>query len=485
MATRTMVNQQIRGFAFAWMGLTILIGMIVFFAIYLTYNSGTDSQGISLPGGDNGSNSVALPAASETTRPTVATAVPTFVAVAAPPVAEQPVEVEEQPEVAAFSQPENVQDNPQPVPTILPVNVPDYQVGVQVQYSLDLNPDNQRIWMNDVNALGLGWMKQQVRWEEIEISQGEYNWAKLDLVLPIASEYGFKVLVSVVAAPDWAREPGADLTEDGPPANLDDFANFLTAMMTRYPGHIHAVEVWNEPNLKREWASPEGLDAARFVDMMRIAYSTIKNIDPGVIVVSGALSPTGGYVVPETGEVTAIDDFDFLDQALAAGLLSWTECVGAHHNGYNIGPSVTWDNVPNDPLAEFRGPFDNAHHSWSFASTLQTYANKVAVAGGWQRLCVTEFGWAVAEDLEGVPNYFGFALDNTLAEQAEWTVEAMDNMEEWGIVWLAFVWNLNYGPQAGWSTESDNTPYSLIGPGFTRRPAFDAIAAWSAARAGN
>ena len=73
--------------------------------------------------------------------------------------------------------------------------------------------------------------------------------------------------------------------------------------------------------------------------------------------------------MPETGEVTAIDDFDFLDQALAAGLLSWTECVGTHHNGYNIGPSVTWDNVPNEPTADFRGPFDNPHHSWSFRTS--------------------------------------------------------------------------------------------------------------------
>ncbi|GAB4314430.1 MAG: hypothetical protein Kow00117_06700 [Phototrophicales bacterium] len=478
MATQTLINRQIRGFAFAWTGLTILVGMIVFFAIYLTYNTSNplaQSQGISLPNGNGtGDNNVALPIASEATDVPAATPVPTLVAAA--PIAQQPETIE------TGNQPTIMQDSPQPVPTILPVNVPDYQVGIQVQYSLDLNPDTQRIWMNDVNALGLNWIKQQVRWEEIEINPGEYNWAKLDLVLPIAHEYGFKVLVSVVAAPDWAREPGADLTEDGPPADLQDFANFLTAMMTRYPGYIHAIEVWNEPNLKREWASPNGLDAARFVEMMRIAYTTIKNLDPGVIVVSGALSPTGGYVVPETGEVTAIDDFDYLDQALQAGLLSWTECVGAHHNGYNIGPSVTWDNVVDDPTAQFRGPFDNPHHSWSFASTLQTYANKIAVAGGWQRLCVTEFGWAVAEDLEGVPDYFGFALDNTLEEQAQWTIEALNNMEEWGIVWLAFIWNLNYGPQAGWSTESDNTPYSLIGPGFTRRPAFDAIAEWTAAR---
>jgi hypothetical protein len=152
--------------------------------------------------------------------------------------------------------------------------------------------------------------------------------------------------------------------------------------------------------------------------------------------------------------------------------------VGAHHNGYNIGPSIPWDNVPNDPTATFRGPFDNPHHSWSFRSTLQTYANKIQLEGGDQKLCVTEFGWASTEDLGGFPAGFEFANDNTLEEQREWTIEALDNMEEWDTIWLAFIWNLNYGPQAGWATDNDNVPYSIIGKDWNFRPVYDAIGQW-------
>nr|PZN52101.1 MAG: hypothetical protein DIU68_15245 [Chloroflexota bacterium] len=136
--------------------------------------------------------------------------------------------------------------------------------------------------------------------------------------------------------------------------------------------------------------------------------------------------------------------------------------------------------MPNDPTARFRGPFDNRHRSWSFRSTLQTYAAKIANAGGDQKLCVTEFGWPSSEDLDGYPQGFEFALDNTLEEQAEFTVQALDNMQEWGFVRLAFIWNLNYGPQAGWDPSNDNVPYSLIGPGTTFRPAFDAVKEWLA-----
>ena len=54
----------------------------------------------------------------------------------------------------------------------------------------------------------------------------------------------------------------------------------------------------------------------------------------------------------------------------------------------------------------------------------------------------------------------------------------MSNMEAWGFVWLAIVWNFNFAPQAGYDISNDNVPYSLIGPDFTFRPAYDSIKAW-------
>jgi len=54
-------------------------------------------------------------------------------------------------------------------------------------------------------------------------------------------------------------------------------------------------------------------------------------------------------------------------------------------------------------------------------------------------------------------------------------------MSSLGDVRLAFLWNLNYGPQAGWSPDNENVPYSLIGPNFDFREAFDAARDWNAA----
>jgi hypothetical protein len=167
-----------------------------------------------------------------------------------------------------------------------------------------------------------------------------------------------------------------------------------------------------------------------------------------------------------------------MDALIAAGMLNYTDCVGAHHNGINVSPDYTYDNIPNDPSARFRGPFDNPHRSWSFRSTLQTYALKIENAGGDQKLCVTEFGWPSSEDLDGFPRGYEFAADNTLEEQRDFTIAAIENMIEWDIVRLAILLNLNYGPQAGWDPNNENVPWSLIGPDTTFRPAFDAVRDW-------
>lgn len=467
-AERSKLRRQLRGFVLLWTAITFIMGACTFFAIFWVLGE----TGITSRPGRN----FALP-----------TSAPIQQQVAAVNATTMPTQVI-QPTVQPTPLPAVVAQAATPVPaagpsaTPLPVSNKVFQLGIQVQYSLDMNPDNQDGWMREVaDKMGLGWFKQQVRWEDVQPERDQWDWSKLDLVMPSKNKFSLNIMMSIVTTPDWAREPGVNLDKHGPPANFADYIAFVTAVMQRYPGQIQAIEVWNEQNLDREWFSTKGLVAANYVAMLRETYAAIKAVDPGVIVISGALAPTGGWTEPD-GRVSAIDDFVYLQQMIDAGLLNYTDCIGVHHNGYNIGPNIPWDAVPPDPGASFRGPFDNPHHSWSFYSTLQTYARTVALAGGQQKLCITEFGWATTEDLGGYPQGFEFANDNTLQEQADYIVEAINLMEDWDFVWLAFIWNFNYAPQAGWDPNNDNVPYSLIGKDWKFRPAYDAIIAWSRER---
>lgn len=489
-------QRQIRGFVLVWLGVTLVMGALTFAGIY--YATG-------LVGNNEETGVAALPNADVEELAAAPAPEMAAVALAAPPRAESPADAPAagtaleqaeqaapavddgqggeptgQPMIAAAAPPQEAVPGraqvatPVPTPTPRPIEVTGFQLGIQVQPNTD--PEVYRLWMGEVrDKLKLGWIKQQVRWEDVEPQPGVYNWGELDISLPLAKEYGIKVMLSIVTAPDWAREPGnTRLDEVGPPADPQTYANFVTTLLYRYPGMVHAIEVWNEMNIDREWASIYGLNAQNYVKLLRTAYNAIKAVDPGIIVISGALSPTGW-----NDGVQAYDDFVYMDMLIQAGMLETTDCVGAHHNGYNIGPNVPWNQVPNDPRATFRGPFDNPHHSWSFYSTLNGYAQRIQQAGSNKKLCITEFGWPTTEDLKGYPRGFEFANDNTLAEQAQFLGEAIEAMESWGFVWLAWIWNLNYGPQAGWDAINDNVPYSLIRPEWQQAPAYEVIASYN------
>ncbi|MCE2473637.1 MAG: hypothetical protein J4G18_17400, partial [Anaerolineae bacterium] len=396
MVTKT-VFKQIRGFVIAWLAITILVCLATFLAVYFTYNpeeldlASSNPLPLDEPEADSESEEalIILPSASP---------LPTITTTSTPPSSRSSAAVE-----IADGEPKPTATN---MPTPFPVDVMRYQVGIQVEQSPDFNYENQDNYYRSVtDDLGLRWIKHQVRWEAMETQPGEIDWSVLDFIMPSAQRFKVKLLLSVVTAPDWTREPGVDLSREGPPADPHNYADFVAEIVKRYPGRIHAIEVWNEQNIDREWTSNHGLNAANYVELLRAAYDAIKAIDPGIIIISGGLAPTG-----ISDGLNATDDLAYLQQLIDAGVLDWADCIGAHHNGYNIGPDHRYDQIPDDADAVFRGPFDNPHPSWSFRSTLEGYANTIRLAGKTTKLCVTEFGWASAEDLDGARAGFEFAL---------------------------------------------------------------------------
>ena len=327
------------------------------------------------------------------------------------------------------------------------------------------------------------WIKQQLQWGVFEAEQGKVDWTGFDTIINAAHERGLRVMLSIPTAPQWTHPslapstpPGENDPEaiKGPPDDPQAYANFIGQVIDRYKGKIQAIEVWNEQNLVREWrVNPQTLDAKRYIALLSATYKVVKAKDPSIMVISGALSPTG----VDDG-VHATDDVRYLQQMIDNGLLDTTDCVGAHHNGYNVGPSVGAADAPALPkaaTAKFKGPFDNSkgapHRSWFFKDTLQAYGKLLA---GRKPICVTEFGWASSEEYGTFPPGFEFSQDNTVAEQGQNIVEAYKLMKEWGFVKMAFLWNLDYGNKGKGPTD-DPVPYSLIKTDGSKRASWDPV----------
>jgi len=277
--------------------------------------------------------------------------------------------------------------------------------------------------------IGFAWVKQQVRWEFVENEPGAVNWTEMDQIIDVMNGNGLQVLFSVVTAPQWTRpdKPGTG----GPPNDFNLFANFTGQIAGRYCGRLGAIEVWNEQNLQREW---EGfpLDAGLYIDLLRRSYASIKAACPGMIVVSGATTPTGNSPV-------AVDDIDYLRAMYANGLAGYSDAIGIHPSGYGNPATATFQDWQ---AGRYNAPSHVNHRSFYFRSTMEE-SRQVMVAYGDvnKRLWLTEFGWA--SSVSPHPGY-EYAAYNSEAQQAQYIVDAYNMMRTWGWVGVAFLWNLNY-----------------------------------------
>src|SRR5574341_1102867 len=427
-----------------WLGLTLVAGVGIFALIYWAMG-GFDTA---TPG--SGAAPTALPVAISTTVPPTTSPVVTTTPSGAGGGGETPVSACNYPPLPASG------------------------FGYGIQSHVFGGGDNA-LWMSVIrDKLGLFWVKMQVRWRDLEKTQGNMDWGTLDYAMREACAKGVRVMLSVVAAPDWthARE-SAMPAENGeaPPDDYNLYAHFVGQIVDRYPGHVGAIEVWNEMNLEREWNTRSGISAAEYVKLLQAAYAAIKSHNPNIVVIMGAPSPTGVNLTSPQGRPIVVDDATYLTQFVQAGGLAFADCIGTHSNGTNLPPTADGANPPLRSGQTFGGPWDSPHYSWALKSQVETYAK---ILNGRKQQCVTEFGYASAVNGQ-YPAIFGFAADVSEQQQGEYLVQAYNWMRDSGYVKMAFLFNLDYGPLGGDPTTDDNVIYSLLYKSGAPRPAFDAI----------
>ena len=341
-----------------------------------------------------------------------------------------------------------------PIPTATPVPKPD--IGVQGQF---VGPDGDggvRLAAN----LGVGWIKQQIDWNSIEYARGLYRWGELDHLVAEAEKYGLKILFSVARAPGFSRpEP---VEEDGPPTDFTIFHDFMHALSTRYQGRVAAYELWNEPNLKREWRGFD-LSAEKFVELVKTGAAGVREGDPNAIIISGAPAVTG-----IDDKINAIDDRVFLREMAAAGVGDAVDAIGVHPYGAA--------NPPDERAADathLRSNY-NSHPSFFFLDTLEDYHQILSEAKIDKPLWVTEFGWPSIEKFGKVDTTgWEYARDVTEADQAAYLLRAIELRRERSWLGPLIIWNLNIAPLLG--PERSESAYGLLRPDGSKRPAYQQL----------
>jgi hypothetical protein len=142
----------------------------------------------------------------------------------------------------------------------------------------------------------------RLAWGNIETARGVYNWAFYDDFVAMASMHGVPFVLTFGWTPSWAvadQSSCSGLTCTAPPDNLQDWIDFVTAVVNHYNGaqapHIKYYELWNEANDATFWTGTQ----AQLVALAQAAYPIIHS-DPGAILlapsVTGNLSQAAAWL---------------------------------------------------------------------------------------------------------------------------------------------------------------------------------------------
>ena len=333
------------------------------------------------------------------------------------------------------------------------------RVGIQI-----LLHQSDQDWadsMLQIERLGIRWIKLQLAWDYLQANspnEWEENFRRVELHLQDAKRRGFKILVSLARAPDWARSTNI---EEGPPNQPETLANFIHFLYQRGVGQlIDAYEIWNEPNLIREW-NGQPLTGYEYMRYFTAAYSAIRSYSSTARIITAGLSPVSE--LPH-----ARDDRNYLREMYAAGLSNYQDiAVGIH--------PYSWGNSPDARCCELspaRGWDEHPH--FFFLDTLNDYRAIMNSYGhGYVKFWVTEFGWATWEDLWGEPPQPWMAYNN-LVQQSVYTLRALQIGEERGDIENMIIWNLNFGAsELSINNRDERAAYSLIIPAeYIERPVY-------------
>jgi hypothetical protein len=227
-------------------------------------------------------------------------------------------------------------------------------------------------------------------WASIEPKRGEFAWTRLDKDVTEAKKRGTEILLTLGFPPRWASSdpnntssaygaPGAT----APPADVNDWKNFLRAVATRYKGRIRAYEVWNEADQPGHYSGTP----AQLVGLEKAAREVLRAADPSALVVTPAVSGVSAA------------SLKWMDDYLAAGGGASADVVAVHFYGATPEEDAAFISQFRALLAAYPGmakkPVWKTETGWGFDgkgsdAEVSAYVARAAVlnwAAGMERFC--------------------------------------------------------------------------------------------------
>jgi hypothetical protein len=291
-----------------------------------------------------------------------------------------------------------------------------------------------------VREMGAPWIVEYFPWAYVESQPGRFGWNHTDLVIDHANRQGLKVIARLGFVPEWARPPETSplyLDED----RFVDFGRYAAEFARRYAGRVEYMIIWNEPNLALEWGYA-AVDPAKYVAMLKVVYPMIKEANPQMKVLAGALAPT----LAPPGSPDGMNDLDYLQAMYDLGAADSFDILAIHAYGWYSDPDE-----PADPtVVNFRR-----------AELLR--AIMVANGDEAKSAMITEGGW------NDHPRWTRAVRPG---QRIDYTIRAYQvAQEEWPWMQAVALWAFRYP----WDAKSYQDYYIFVRTDFEPKPIYEEV----------
>lgn len=322
---------------------------------------------------------------------------------------------------------------PQTVSTLNP------KMGVHTRLTDEVEPWKIKYTLQLVREMGAPWIVEYFPWAYHERLPGFFDWSHSDLVIEHANRQGLRVIARLGFVPEWIR-PANSATSFLAPEDYDRFGDYVYAFVKRYHGKVNYIVIWNEPNLSLEWGF-QPVDPIGYTKLLRVAYARVKEANPEVQVLGGALAPN----LAPPGDEFALNDLLYLQGMLEAGAGEVMDGLAVHAYGW-VYPA---DDPPAPEVVNFR-------------RTELVYQLLVENGYGHLPIHITEGGW------NDHPRWTRAVKP---AQRITYTLQAYQLAQSWP--WLASInlWAFRYP----WPAKTYLDYFTFVTPEFVPKPIYEEV----------
>ena len=328
------------------------------------------------------------------------------------------------------------------------------------------NTDTTERDLAAAKAAGFTWVKQRFEWRNIEKTRkNSFEWNEPDRIVNAINQAGLGIIARIDNQPDWARRDRI-FPASGPPDKMEDWKDYVESLTERYRGKIQAYEIWNEPNISREWGNIQP-DAAAYTEMLRVTYAAIKKADPNAIVISAGLSPT-----TEVSERARADTL-FLKEMYQAGAKQYFDMLGVHAPGFKAPPETDPADVARNPQLNNNDPSaEELRRAYAFRHAEDMRTVMADNGDTDKQMSIMEMGWT--SDIRPNSPYTWHAV--TEDEKGQYLTRAVQYAKANWAPWIGHM-TMIYIPDPSWGPSEEQYYWSILNPDGTSRPAYDALKA--------